>query len=252
MVTPPTGLAIIACAVLDDEIGHYARDMDHLRHVEMLPQGLHNDPPALREQVQTAIDRVERMDGVETIALVYGLCSRGTEGVFSRTCRLVIARAHDCITHLLGSRERYAEYVREHPGTYWYSPGWNRHHTPPGPERHEKLYDEYLERFGPDNADYLMETEQHWFKTYDRATWVDLTVGATDAGRAYTRQCAQWLEWNYDQQAGDPALLVDLLSGPWDDDRFLVLEPGQTLRMTGDERIVAAAPAGDPGLEAAG
>lgn len=237
--------AVIACAVLEEEVTHLARGMEHLVGVDFLRQGLHNEPPRLRRELQTAIDAIESRVAPEAVVLVYGLCSRGTEGVHTRGATLVMARAHDCITHLLGSKERYARYVREHPGTYWYSPGWNAHHTPPGKERYERLYREYAEKYGHDHARFLMEEEQHWFKTYDRATFVHLTIGATDEGIAYTRACAEWLNWNFDLQEGDPALLRDLLDARWDNDRFIVLPPGQAFRMTADDRVVEPAPLQD-------
>ena len=214
-------IAVVTCAVLELETAHFAKGFPQVIHVEVLQQGLHNEPDKLRRELQSAIDRVEAKTDAAVIVLGYGLCSRGTENVFTRRCRLVIPRAHDCITLLLGSKERYASYVKEHPGTYWYSPGWNRHHIPPGEQRYKKLFKEYSEKHGADNAEYLMETEQHWFKTYDRATYVDLGVGDTEAETAYTRKCANWLKWSFDCQQGDPTLLKTLLSGPWDDARFL-------------------------------
>ena len=233
--------AVITCSVLEDEIAHYAKGLEHLVHIELMEQGLHNEPDRLRLEVQEAIDRVERQrDDVEAIVLGYGVCSRGTEGVFTRRCKLVIARAHDCLTLLLGGKERYAKYVEEHPGTYWYSPGWNKHHTPPGQQRHEKLYRQYVEKYGKDNADYLMESEQHWFNTYDRATFVDLGAGDVDGQREYTQQCADWLDWSFDHQRGDPRLLRALLEGDWNEQDFVVLEPGQTIRLTGDGRVIEA------------
>ncbi|MEX0777900.1 MAG: DUF1638 domain-containing protein [Phycisphaeraceae bacterium] len=239
----PSSIAAIVCSVLDSEVAHYAQACPNLVRIEWMPQGLHNDPPALQKSLQTQIDLLENDPRVNTIVLVYGLCSRGTEGLVTRRCTLVLPRAHDCITLLLGSAERYAKYVSDNPGTYWYSPGWNRHHTPPGPKRYQEQRQKYLEQFGEENADFLMESEQAWFQTYHSATYVHLTVGATGEDLAFTRGCADWLGWQYDQQAGDPALLRDLLSGPWDDQRFLVLAPGQTATMTADERIVEAVPA---------
>jgi len=233
-------IAVVLCRVLEDEIGHLARDAPQVVHLEHLPQGLHDDPPRLRLEVQAAIDRVEANTQADVIVLGYGVCSRGTEGLRTSRCRLVMPRAHDCITLLLGSKERYAQYVSEHPGTYWYSPGWNRHHLPPGPERHARLLADYRARFGDDNARYLMETEQHWFHTYDRATWVDLGVTATEADVEYSCRCARWLGWQFDQQKGNPDLLRALVTGPWDVDRFLVPEPGQGARLTDDARIVEA------------
>jgi hypothetical protein len=232
---------VITCSVLELEIEHFAGGLAHIVHVERLEQGLHNEPAKLRLRLQEAIDRVERETEAQAILLGYGLCSRGTEGVRASRCQLVIPRAHDCITVLLGCKQRYADYVAKHPGTYWYSPGWNKHHIPPGPERYERLYQEYCEKYGEDNAKYLMETEHHWFSTYDRATYVDLGVGATEEDIQYTCRCAQWLGWCYDRQHGDPELLRALLEGRWDADRFVVVGPGQTFRMTGDEQVMEAA-----------
>ncbi len=233
-------IAVILCAVLELEIEKLIKDAPWVVRVEKMEQGLHNEPERLRVELQGAIDRVEADCDADTIVLGYGLCSRGIEGLTTTRCRLVVPRAHDCITLLLGSKERYAEYVAKHPDTYWYSPGWNKHHTPPGRERYEKLRNEYVEKYGADNADYLMECEQNWFKAYGRATYVHLSIGATDQDKAYTRDCAEWLGWSYDEQAGDPALVRALVEGDWDADRFLVVEPGQMPRMTGDDRIIEA------------
>lgn len=235
-------IAVITCAVLEDEVSQFAREFPHVIRIEVLEQGLHLEPNKLRRELQAAIDRVETETAADVIVLGYGLCSRGTEGVRTRRCRLVIARAHDCLTHLLGSKERYAAYVAAHPGTYWYSPGWNKHHLPPGPERYEKCRREYAEKYGEDNAEFLMQSEQAWFKNYNRAAFVHLGVG--DIAREWhrTQVCAAWLGWECDFQAGDPALLRGLLAGPWDDERFLLLQPGETFRMTADERVIEKAP----------
>ena len=232
-------IAVVYCAVLEDEIETFAKGNPNLVHLEKLPQGLHNEPNNLRIKLQAVVDRIEaEFPEVETIVAGYGLCSRGTEGVSTKRCRFVIPRAHDCITLLLGSKERYAEYVREHPGTYWYSPGWNRHHIPPGKERYDTLRAQYVEKFGEEDADYLMEEEQHWFSTYDRATFVDLRVLPSDQDQTFTQNCATWLGWNYDRQVGNPALIQALLSGDWNDDQFVILNPGQAFRMTIDERVI--------------
>ena len=224
-----------------NEIEELAQGQPHNVRLAKLPQGLHNEPDRLRSELQRLIDQIEtECPEVDAIVVGYGLCSRGTEGVFAKRCRLVVPRAHDCITLLLGSKERYADYVAEHPGTYWYSPGWNRHHVAPGEERYETLRAAYVEKFGEEDADFLMEEEQRWFSTYDRATFVDLRVIPTEADEAYTQECARWLGWNYDRQHGDPALIQALLSGTLPAAQFLILEPGQSLRMALDERVIEA------------
>jgi len=231
--------AIILCQVLELEIEHFAAGQSHVVHIERMEQGLHNEPAKLRQQVQESIQRIEDQTPAEAIVLGYGLCSRGTELLRCRRCQLVVPRAHDCITLLLGDKQRYADYVARHPGTYWYSPGWNKHHLPPGPERAEAMFRQYCDKYGEDNARFLIETEQQWHRNYQRATYVDVDgIGRTDAEIDFTRRCADWLGWEFDQQCGDADLIRELVEGPWHPSRFLVVPPGKTVRMVSDDRVI--------------
>jgi hypothetical protein len=235
-------LTVITCNVLEDEVRHYARGLAHVRALVFLPQGLHNEPQRLQRELQAAVDAAEADAETEAVALVYGLCSRGVEGLRHHRCPLVIARAHDCVTLFLGDKERYTAYLREHPGTYWYSPGWIKSHAPPGPDREARLRKEYAEKFGEEEVEYLMEVERQWIANYNRATYVGLGVGETDADLHYTRHCAGCLGWSFDQVKGDPQLLVDLLAGRWDERRFLVVPPDHFIRLTADDSIIKAVP----------
>ncbi len=49
--------AVITCAVVEAEIRHFARGVEHLVHVEVLEQGLHQEPDKLRIALQEAVDR---------------------------------------------------------------------------------------------------------------------------------------------------------------------------------------------------
>jgi hypothetical protein len=75
-----------------------------------------------------------------------------------------------------------------------------------------------------------MESEQHWFKTCRRPL-LDLDASVTPADIAYTSR-VQLAQVVVRSSEGRPAALVDLLSGKWDNERFLVLEPGQSLAAT--------------------
>ena len=245
-MSPTSSLAVIACAVLEDEVRHLIADLPHVRELIILPQGLHNEPPRLRCELQTAVDRAEACRGVEVIVLVYGLCSRGVENLRHARCPLVIARAHDCVTLFLGNKERYAACLRQHPGTYWYTPGWIKSCAPPGPDRTAFLRREYAAKFAPEEVEYLMEMEQQGISNYDRAAYVDLGVGETERGKNYTRHCAACLGWSFDQVPGDATLLRNLLAGPWDESRFLIVPPHHVIALTADETIIRAVPQSSP------
>jgi hypothetical protein len=246
----PPALAVVACAVLEAEVRHFAAGLGHVRHTLFLRQNLHNEPARLQRELQAAVTAMESDAEIEAIALVYGLCSRGVENLRHDRCPLVLPRAHDCVTLFLGDKDRYADYLRRHPGTYWYSPGWIATHTPPGPERDALLRRDFTERFGPDEAGYLMEMEKQWIANYRRATYVSLGVGDTQAGIAYTRHCAACLGWEFDHVPGDPSLLRDLLAGRWDPSRFLVAPPGFGIQMTADETVMRAVPLAPPAAPA--
>jgi len=235
-------VAMVLCAVLEGEFDALARSRSNVVHKVVLKQGLHNTPPQLQAALQEAVTQIEASGlDVEAIVLGYGLCSRGAEGITSRKYKLVLPRAHDCITLLLGSKERYAAYVKEHPGCYWYSPGWISDHELPGPERYNTMRRKYVEQYGEENADFLMESEQAWYQNYSLGAYVD--TGLTDPAGvecdiAYTKRCTEWLKWNFERVHGSPALMEALLDGRWSDADFLVLEPGQSAKMVADERVV--------------
>ena len=232
----PARYHLIACHVLWRELCHYCALSPHFFTFDFLKQGLHNTPELLKERLQAAVDAAP--PECEAVLLGYGLCSNGAAGIVARDKPLVIPRAHDCITFFLGSRERYREYFDAHPGTYWYTPGWIECSVQPGKARHDLLRREYAEKYGDDNADYLMEMEQGWMKEYSNAAYTDLGFGAMNRYKEYTRECAEWLGWNYDELPGDPSLVKDFADGQWDEQRFLIVPPGGTVVPSHDERVV--------------
>ena len=236
----PPRYHVVACHVLWRELCHFAAVSPAVCTFEFLEQGLHNTPDVLRAELQKAVDRADGKS--DAILIGYGLCSNGIEGVVARNTPLVVVRAHDCITFLLGSKERYREYFDAHPGTYWYSPGWIETSRMPGRERLDLIRAEYAAKYGEDNADYLVEMEQGWMKNYHNAAYVDLGFGQTHPYRAFTRTCADYLGWSCDMVGGDPRLVQSLLDGSWHDDAFIVVRPGETIVATHDDAIVAALP----------
>jgi len=230
-------LCLIACRVLWREFSRFAAESAHEIHYRFLPQGLHLEPDRLRTELQAGLDRAEE-EGFDRILVGYGLCCLGTAGIRTRKTPWVIPRAHDCITLLLGSKERYQDYFNRHPPTYWYSPGWIETGTQPSGRRREQSFAYYRERFGEDNARYLMEKLEGWVKDYRRAAYVDLAGGNRENCLAYTRRCAAELGWEVEVLEGDPGLLRRFLNGPWGEAEFLEVPPGRAIRASGDDEVI--------------
>lgn len=218
------------------ELCYFASISQNSFNFHFLKQGLHDTPDILRNQVQEAIDAVD--DEYNAILIGYGLCSNGIVGIEARTTKLVTIRGHDCITFLLGSKERYQKYFDSHPGTYWYSPGWIDCTLMPGKERLDRIFNQYKEKYGEENAEYLMQVEQRWIYDYSNAAYVDLGFYETQAYKTYTRKCAEELNWNYDEISGNPQLIINFLEGNWNSEDFLIVQPGEKVVASHDELII--------------
>ncbi len=235
-------LQLIICKVLQKEAYYCAARSPNTVDIRLMPQGLHNEPDKLRAEVQAALDVTTDIRGCpyDASLLGYGLCSNGIVGL-SAKIPIVASRAHDCITLLLGSKEKYQSYFDAHPGTYWFSTGWIETDTQPGKDRYEKTLKEYIQKFGHDNAKFLMQTEQSWLSKYKYATYIDWNLPNAEKEKQFTKQAAQFLDWNYDEVKGDPSLLQRLLDGQWSNNDFLIVKPGQKIaeNLTTDQIIKA-------------
>ena len=220
----------IVCKVLQKEAYYCAAQSENIIDIELMPQGLHESPSLLLSEVQKAVDQTEDSNGrpYDATLLGYGLCSNGLVGVAPKI-PLIIPRAHDCITLLLGSKEKFKEYFDSHRGIYWYSPGWIDFGTQPSKQTYDAKLKDYLERFGEDNAKYILETEQASMAEYSFATYVDWKLPGTEESQQFTKDAAEFMGWNYDCIEGDPSLIQRLVDGKWEDEDFLTVLPGQRI-----------------------
>jgi hypothetical protein len=242
----PTPFALLACRVFEREITLHAAAANHILETRFFEMGLHDRPDQLRLTLQENLDAVDARTDIEAVVLAYGLCGRGTAGLHPLRHKLVIPRAHDCITVFMGSKEAYAGHQRRCPTCYYYTPGWNRGRRVPGPEKLEALKSELAKKFDPDDVEFLIETEREQWAMHDTVTYLDLGTDDAEPEADYARRCAEWLGWKFERLHGDSKLLRDLLWGNWDAERFQIIEPGEQLAQSADEKILRAEAATKP------
>lgn len=221
----------------------------HVIDIDLVDKGLHTEPDRLREELQRRLDAVPA-GRYEAILLGYGLCSNSLAGLTCAHTPMVLPRAHDCITLYLGSAERYACEFRATPGTYWYTPDYMERNVTAGrwvalgasttDADMDQVYREYVDKYGQENADYLMEVMGAWQEHYSRAAYIETQEIALPDYTADVRAEAERRGWKFDKLAGSLVILRDLLEGRWDDERFLRIPPGQTIVPSYDARIVSA------------
>ncbi len=181
--------------------------------VEYVEYALHRNPDKLRAELQKRIDEEREAD---TLVFVYGLCSRGLDGLHSRDKTLVIPRVHDCISLLLGSRVRYEEEFGADPGTYYLSKGWIDQKADP--------YQEYLEnvdKYGEENARWISnESYQH----YKRVAFIDTHLPELEKYRDYSKSVAEFLNVGHTEIQGEKDFFKQLIVGEWSEN-CLVIPP---------------------------
>jgi hypothetical protein len=207
---------VLACAVMEKEIRQFHNGRVEFKFFDF---GLHRTPENMSKALQGEIDQASQQD-YEGIVLGYGLCSNGIVGLQCPKQRLIIPRIHDCISLFLGSPESYQEQAKQHPGTYYLTPGWiEKGETP------ISKFNSYAQSYGEETARWVLHEEM---KNYTRIVFIDTGVYNSEPYRKIARQNADFLGISYEGLKGSPKLFKDLVGGPWEKD-FLVLAKGQSV-----------------------
>jgi hypothetical protein len=241
-------LKVIACEVMARELFHCAARARNTLDIELCPQGFHDNAEICRTELQGRINATDP-EQFQAILLGYFLCSNSTVGVAAGGLPLVIPRGHDCITMLLGSRERYAALFEQRPGTYYFSSGWLEY-----PERGGKRvpydqrsglapqqsYHDLVAKYGEDNARYLAEMLGGWEQHYTHGTLIDYGFINGLPLEARVKEICAERGWEFARILGDLTLMQRWLDGDWSQDDYLVLQPGQRVAAAYDDRIIRA------------
>ncbi len=253
-------LKVLACEVACREIGYCAASSPHVLDTEFLPVGHHDEPKKGHLDLQRRIDALPAAR-YDAVLVGYGVCNLMLNGLRAGAAPLVIPRAHDCITFFLGSKERYQEVFNQCPGTYYFTAGWlefpqrkarAQGNAVPTDETAAQLspftqgrsFAELVAKYGEDNARYLMEMSEQWTQNYQRGVFIQFDFEQVLGLQDRVADICRRRGWRLDEVKGDLNLLRRWLGGEWDPADFLVVQPGQSVSPSYDEKVIDVNPSG--------
>jgi len=241
---------VLACKIFQRELSQVIPACPNALDITYMQQDLHIYPDQLRAALQREIDLVESgedlhtnkrcFDKTEAILLAYGLCSNALAGIHSSRLPLVIPRAHDCITHFMGSKEKYAQYFEKIKGTFFYTKGWLDLGVDIGQADMERKRAEYMEKFDgdEDTVEYLLEMDREMLRHYRYITYITWPGMPNESGIREAKKLAADSGLTLLEYAGENRLMKDFVDGNWNEEDFLILQPGETLQPSYDRMVI--------------
>jgi hypothetical protein len=214
---------VIACRVIKEEIDALLCEdgrPDIPIEVHYLDQNLHRTPERMCGMIQEKIAAVAGYAG--HIVLGYGLCSNGVVGVAAVNQEICIARVHDCIALMLGSRQAYNEAFAKRSGTYYLTAGWVAEKKDPL----GSLENEYIPKMGKEDAEWGLREE---LKHYTHIVLINSKSSNMPALRKRARENADFLNKTYEEVQGSDRYLRKLLFGPYLPADFVCIPPGSKI-----------------------
>ena len=229
---------LISCNVFEREVCWCVARTPHLIDPEFIELGEHARSESLRKTIQGKIDAADASGrNYDAILILFGICGNAGIGLSAGKIKLVLPRAHDCATVLLGSRQKFQEHFQANPSTPFSSSGYFERgeyflRTGEGDAaiHYGDAYAEFVERYGPENAAYIWEqlhppAAQN--PDEDRAVFIDLPQTAHLGYAEEFRKKVEAAGKRYERLEGSVRLIEALLGGRWDEGDFLIVPPGQ-------------------------
>ena len=97
------------------------------------------------------------------------------------------------------------------------------------PEIITQIFLRPTEKYGEDNADYLIEIESSWENNYSTLGYIHSKIYDSEENLLRTKQEAADRNWNLREVDDDLRLLRMMTDGTWNDREFLILKPGERI-----------------------
>ncbi len=213
---------IICCKTISEELLAAMESTGCTFPVLWIESGLHNVPRKLHKVLQDTVDEAEKT-GAERILVAMGFCGNSLENLKTETAELILPRADDCITLLLGSFRRRQQ-IQNEAGTYFMTKGWIE-----GERNIMREYEYTMEKYGEEMGEEIFDM---MFGNYRRIGILETGCYDMEPVLAETERIARTLHLAWEKFSGSNEYLKKLMTGPWDEDSFVTLQPGEALTLS--------------------
>lgn len=211
---------LLACRTMEKEITWILNHSKcHYDSVRFIRSGMHHVTESLRREIAAELARIR---DVSRVVLGFGACGNALVGITAGDFELIIPKADDCISIMLGSYKRKQK-IQEQGMAYFLTQGWM--------DSEVNIYKEYLstvEKYGKEMADIIYE---EILGQYRNLAVIDTKIGGYRKFLKETESMSKELHLQVLPVEGDLSYLERLLRGPWDESEFLRLGPHDTVTM---------------------
>ena len=244
-------IKFICCDVFMRIACKLASESPHVVDIEFLPMLAHDKPERLNMLIKDKLEKLGSESGrkYDAVILGFGLCGNAVTGL-SCSVPLIIPRAHDCCTVLMGGKDKFLAAFGDILSARWSSTGYYERCQGLGngyigteqlaSHKTSGEYIGYVEQYGEENADYIWEMMHPEIET-DEVVYIK-TEGFeySDSFNNYKAEIEKSGK-RLKVVSGDISVLKSLIDGEWDDARFLVVPPGRKIAGVYDMEYVMRA-----------
>ncbi len=228
---------IISCEVFRPEIEFLISQKSNEYCIVYLEQGLHYYPDKLRAETQEAVNKMEEEFAPDEILMGFGFCGTGLETVTAEKALLIFPKTHDCIPLILGTGPDGERRDSRFAETVWLSAGWIDYATCRYIRDKEERYQEYLEKYDEDTADYLIGVEFDFTKMYKNVTfvkWDEIFKEELITGNKGAQDIANICELPLEIITGESWYLKEFVEGGVDTNKFFHVKAGDYLHLNNE------------------
>lgn len=213
---------MIVCETLKDEFLFLYKEIGLRANVKWIESGLHNYTQKLHDRLQQAIDEITDCDRV---ILVFGRCGDSVQNLKNGDFEMIVPKAEDCISLLMGSNERRRDYSKEH-AAYYLTEGWLR--------GERNIWVEYLysvEKYGEETAKSIAKM---MYCNYRTLALLDTGIDPIGELMEKTREIEETLDLKREVVPAELSYIRELLTGPWGAERYEIVPPYGIVGRTAD------------------